>query len=75
MVRSPLLSLREAADRLAAHGVGERLMSVGAPPIARRGPKGEALYSAKALDAWAASLSPRGRVPIASAQALGKAVT
>jgi hypothetical protein len=62
MARSQLLSLREAADRLASRGVGQRLTAVGAPPIARRGPKGEALYSGKALDAWAASLPPRGRV-------------
>jgi hypothetical protein len=39
MARSQLLSLREAADRLASHGVGQHLTAVGAPPIARRSPK------------------------------------
>jgi hypothetical protein len=34
MARSQLLSLREAADRLASRGVGQRLTAVGAPPIA-----------------------------------------
>lgn len=72
MARSPLLTLREAADRLAQLGVGGSLAAVGAPPIARRGRKGEALYSAKALDAWAAALPRRGRVPIESSQARGE---
>lgn len=71
MARSQLLSLREAADRLASHGVGQHLTAVGAPPIARRGPKGEALYSSRALDAWAAGLPRRGRVAIASGEASG----
>src|SRR5579871_1797609 len=70
MARS-LLNLHEAADRLAALGVGGRLAAVGAPPIARRGSRGEALYSAKALDAWVAALPRRGRVPIESVQARG----
>ena len=72
MARGQLLSLREAADRLASHGVGQQLTAVGAPPIAKRGPKGEALYSSKALDAWAAALRRRGRVAIASEQARGR---
>jgi hypothetical protein len=72
MARSQLLSLREAADRLASRGVGQHLTAVGAPPIARRGPKGEALYSNKALDAWAAALPRRGRVAVASGEARGK---
>jgi len=55
--------------------VGASLTAVGAPPIARRGPKGEALYSGKALDAWAAALPRRGRVAIASGQARGKVPT
>jgi hypothetical protein len=66
MATRRLLSLHEAAERLASRGVGQRLTAVGAPPIAKRGPKGEALYSGKALDAWAASLPRRGRIPIAS---------
>ena len=56
------LACARPADRLASRGVGQRLTAVGAPPIARRGPKGEALYSGKALDAWAAS-RPRRRKP------------
>jgi hypothetical protein len=72
MATRRLLTLREAADRLAAHGVGERLTSVGSPPIARRGPKGEALYSGTALDAWAAALPRRGHVAISSEQARGQ---
>ena len=72
MATRRLLSLHEAAERLAAHGVGGRLTAVGAPPIARRGPKGEALYSGKALDAWAAALPRRGRIPNARDQARGE---
>jgi hypothetical protein len=75
MAKRSLLSLREAADRLASHGVGQHLTAVGAPPIAKRGPKGEALYSGKALDAWAAALPRRGRVAIGSEQASGKGPT
>jgi hypothetical protein len=72
MATRRLLSLHEAAERLAAHGVGGQLTAVGAPPIARRGPKGEALYSGKALDAWAAALPRRGRIAIARDQARGE---
>jgi hypothetical protein len=72
MATRRLLSLHEAAERLAAHGVGRQLTAVGAPPIARRGPKGEALYSGKALDAWAAALPRRGRIAIARDQARGE---
>ena len=72
MATRRLLNLHEAAERLAAHGVGGQLTAVGAPPIARRGPKGEALYSGKALDAWAAALPRRGRIAIARDQARGE---
>jgi hypothetical protein len=72
MATRRLLSLPEAAERLAAHGVGGRLAPVGAPPIARRGPKGEALYSRKALDAWVAALPRRGRIPNAQDRARGE---
>lgn len=72
MATRRLLSLHEAAERLASCGVGERLTAVGAPPIARRGPRGEALYSGKALDAWAAALPRRGRIPVARDQARGE---
>jgi hypothetical protein len=71
MAKRRLLSLHEAAERLASSGVGQRLTAIGAPPIARRGPKGEALYSSKALDAWAAALPRRGRIPNARDQAWG----
>jgi hypothetical protein len=67
-----LLSLHEAAERLASRGVGQRVTAVGAPPIARRGPKGEAFYSSKELDAWAAALPRRGRIPNARDQARGE---
>jgi hypothetical protein len=50
-------------------------MAVGAPPIAKRGPKGEALYPGKALDAWPAALPRRGRVAIGSEQASDKGPT
>jgi hypothetical protein len=72
MATRRLLSLREAAERLASRGVGQRLTAIGAPPIARRGPKGEALYSTKALDAWAAALPRRGRIQNARDQARGE---
>jgi hypothetical protein len=72
MATRRLLSLHEAAERLASRGVGQRLTAVGAPPIARRGPKGEAFYSGKALDAWAAALPRRGRIANARDQARGE---
>jgi hypothetical protein len=72
MATRRLLNLHEAAERLASRGVGQHLTAVGAPPIARRGPKGEALYSSKALDAWAAALPRRGRIANARDQARGE---
>jgi len=72
MATRRLLSLHEAAERLASRGVGQRLTAVGAPPIAGRGPKGEALYSGKALDSWAAALPRRGRIPNARDQGRGE---